>query len=109
MVSRGRRPLCRDRPRFGAGISNGYPYADRPIRDGVIGNTRHSGCRIWGSSPCPGARDLIVSWLHRRLRRPVPVELEVAALGGDQLVVGALLGDLTVLQHDDSLGLADRG
>lgn len=28
----------------------------RPIRDGVIGNTRHSGCRIWGSSPCPGVR-----------------------------------------------------
>ncbi len=25
------------------------------FRDGVIGNTRHSGCRIWGSSPCPGA------------------------------------------------------
>lgn len=27
---------------------------DRPVRDGVIGNTRASGARIWGSSPCPG-------------------------------------------------------
>ena len=25
-----------------------------PVRDGVIGNTRASGARIWGSSPCPG-------------------------------------------------------
>ena len=24
------------------------------VRDGVIGNTRASGARIWGSSPCPG-------------------------------------------------------
>jgi hypothetical protein len=29
---------------------------DRPVRDGVIGNTRASGARIWGSSPCPGVR-----------------------------------------------------
>ena len=25
-----------------------------PFRDGVIGNTRASGARVWGSSPCPG-------------------------------------------------------
>jgi hypothetical protein len=37
----------------GRGACADYPSG--AFRDGVIGNTRHSGCRIWGSSPCPGA------------------------------------------------------
>ena len=45
--------------------------------------------------------------LHGGLRSPVAVKLEVASLGGYQLVVGALLGDSAVLEHDDPVGLAD--
>ena len=44
----------------------------RAFRDGVIGNTRHSGCRLWGSSPCPGASvDVLpfVPWRSARLIR----------------------------------------
>src|SRR6476620_10339049 len=26
--------------------------SDTPLGNGVIGSTRHSGCRSWGSSPC---------------------------------------------------------
>ena len=32
-----------------------YARVGAPLRDGVIGNTRDSGSRIWGSSPCPAA------------------------------------------------------
>ena len=39
---------------------------------------------------------------------PVAVEGGVGAAGGDQLVVGALLGDPAVVQDDDARGLADR-
>ena len=47
--------------------------------------------------------------LRRRLRRPIAIQLEIPPLGGDQLVVGALLGDLAVLEHHDPARLADRG
>jgi hypothetical protein len=42
------------------------------------------------------------------LQGPVAIELEVAALGRDQLVVGSLLDDAAVFEHDDPAGLADR-
>src|SRR2546422_17751 len=47
--------------------------------------------------------------LRRRLRGPVAVQLEVTPLGGEQLVVRALLGDVAVLEHHDARRPADRG
>src|SRR5438128_2427532 len=44
----------------------------------------------------------------RRLLRPVPVELPIAPLGVEQLVVGSLLDDPAVLEHDDPACVADR-
>ncbi len=41
-------------------------------------------------------------------RLPVAVELGVAAVGGHQLVVAALLDDPAALEHDDAVGVADR-
>ena len=44
-----------------------------------------------------------------RLVRPVPVQPRVGAVGGQQLVVRALLGDPPALEHHDAPGVADRG
>src|SRR5581483_8237556 len=42
--------------------------------------------------------------------RIVPrVEVRVEAADGQQLVVGALLDDASALQHDDLIGITDRG
>src|SRR5687768_8320945 len=46
--------------------------------------------------------------LGRGLLRPVAVQAPVGALGGEELVVGALLDDPAVLQHHDPARLADR-
>src|SRR5579859_3270139 len=43
-----------------------------------------------------------------RLLRPVAIELPVAALEVEQLLVAALLDHLAVLEHDDSGGVPDR-
>jgi hypothetical protein len=43
------------RRRVGGAAEGVLTILVEPIGDGVIGNTRHSGCRIWGSSPCPRA------------------------------------------------------
>src|ERR1700704_4442696 len=45
----------------------------------------------------------------RCLFRPVLIEAVVAPLCLDQLLVGAVLDDLAVLQYDDVPRLADRG
>src|ERR1039458_5304850 len=65
---------------------------------GIARSAAHS------SSPCPGATSL-----RGCLRGPVAVELEIASLGGDQLVVGPLLDDAPMFEHHDAPGLANRG
>src|SRR6202035_5380730 len=84
------------------------------------GRMRGSGPRHEGSNPSPAALRFESSPasgpryrcrrapLHRRLRSPIAIQLVVAAFGGDQLIVRALLGDAAVLEHDYAAGLADR-
>ena len=61
--------------------------------------------------------DAIQGWLDPRVREgeplplgrrgllgPVAVQAPVGALGGEQLVVGALLDDPAVVEHDDAAG-----
>ena len=48
------------------------------------------------------------SRLRRRLLGPVAVEPRVGAVGLEQLLVGALLGDPAVVEHHDPARPADR-
>src|SRR5207244_2500556 len=42
-------------PRAILGPADGRPCD--PLGNGVIGSTRHSGCRSWGSNPCSPVRN----------------------------------------------------
>ena len=51
----GRGVAARGRVALGrAPAARWYPRRRLSVRGGVIGNTRLSGSRVWGSSPCPG-------------------------------------------------------
>src|SRR3954470_19196546 len=68
------------------------------------GKTPASGAGYRGSSPCPAARSAASG---RGLCRPVAVEPPVGALGGQQLLVRALLDDPAAVEHDDPPGAPD--
>src|SRR5688500_14461152 len=59
------------------------------------------------ANDCPGLHQARDTNRSRDLR-PVSVQGRVETLLGHQLVVGALLYHLAVLQHDDQVGVADR-
>src|ERR1039458_10248547 len=95
-------------------------------RTGPLVEAQKSSTRAWpalrglGSDSC---RSCTIEWctagqrslrcggedLDGGLAGPVSVELEVLSLRRDELIVGALLGDAPVLEHDDPSGLADGG
>src|SRR6266702_4311290 len=64
-----------------------------------------------GSSirPCVFGSSSLTPWTlrHVDVGRPAAVELGVAAAASEQLVVGALLDDAAVLEHDDRARVAD--
>src|SRR3954453_20911848 len=83
-------------------------YSPASLPGGVIGNSPGSGPGIQGSSPCPAALAQPPPELRGGLLHPVAVQAPVGALRLEQLVVGSLLDDLAVFEHDDPAGLADR-
>src|SRR5215208_4629405 len=64
------------------------------------GKTPASGAGYRGSSPCPAASG-------GGLLRLVAVQAPVRPLRRQQLLVGALLDDAAVVEHDDPAGAAD--
>ena len=52
----------------------------------------------------------ILSALQRRhIKRLAPDQLRKKAFGGDQLVISAVLHNLSPVKHQDAVALADRG
>src|SRR6266850_903797 len=93
------------------------PRSGTRIRICLIASVGASRVSRWASAdtgssirPCVFGSSSLTRWTLRDVdvRRPAAVELGVAAAESEQLVVGALLDDAAVLEHDDRARVADR-